>query len=221
MKKSVNENDDKNDPQLCKLIKLENINRFLLITNLNILSDGLNQGTSKNRQVMKFLMGNSIDVTTSTNTKKTNVENLQLAECIGDVRALLIEILCDEVPAMGESEDYEFAAEILNECHTTFLSCFNAFYPTTILKWNCLCDLLSKKDKGILHARLLSAILAGLCNPNIKLKATFSLLSSTSRETMSIISPSDNSGLPMLSSSENHQYPVLVEQMTYRTQVKR
>lgn len=34
-----------------------------------------------------------------------------------------------------------------------------------------------------MHARLLSAILAGLCNTNVKLKSTFPLLSSN-RESM-------------------------------------
>lgn len=161
---------------------------------------------------------------------------------MGKVRALLIDILCDETALSSDYEGYESTMEILDECHTTFLTCFNAFYPTNALKWNCLCDLLVKKDKGVMHARLLSAILAGLCNPNVKLKSTFPLLSST-RESMvrgkvpfpskrldlimfsfgfqSIISPSDNSGLPMLSSTENYQYPVLVEQMTYRTQLEK
>lgn len=72
--------------------------------------------------------------------------------------------------------------------------------------------------QGNYHSRLLSAIIAGLCHPNVKLRSTFSLLSSN-RESKSIVSPSDNSGLPMLLSTENHQYPVLVEQMIYRTQV--
>lgn len=71
---------------------------------------------------------------------------------------------------------------------------------------------------GALHSRLLSAILAGLCSPSVKLRATFSLLSATGNERQSIISPSDNSGLPMLSSTDAHQYPILVEQMIYRTQ---
>lgn len=68
-----------------------------------------------------------------------------------------------------------------------------------------------------MHSRLLSAILAGLCNPTVKLRSTFSLLT-PGNERQSIISPSDNAGLPMLSSTENHQYPILVEQMIYRTQ---
>lgn len=99
--------------------------------------------------------------------KKSNVESLQLAECIGDVRALLIDILCDNISPQNEGKcsecqlsikckylrgkfsltGYELAAEILDECHTTFLSCYNTFYPTTTLKWNSLCDLLQKKDK--------------------------------------------------------------------------
>lgn len=128
-------------------------------------------------------MSSSLDVTTSTNHKKLPGENLQLAECVGDVRALLIDILCDEIALSIESEGYDATMEILDECHTSFLSCFNAFYPTNTLKWNCLCDLLMKKDKGIMHARLLSAILAGLCNTNVKLKSTFPLLSSN-RENM-------------------------------------
>lgn len=74
-------------------------------------------------------------------------------------------------------------------------------------------------DRGALHSRLLSAILAGLCSPTVKLRATFSLLNAAGgNERQSIISPSDNSGLPMLSSTEAHQYPILVEQMIYRTQ---
>lgn len=176
--------------------------------------------SAKLKHPLKQAMSSSLDATSLLNPKKTTVENLQLAECIGDVRALLIDILCDEIALSPESDGYESTMEILDECHTTFLSCFNAFYPTSTLKWNCLCDLLMKKDKGVMHARLLSAILAGLCNPNVKLKSTFPLLTTT-RESMSIISPSDNAGLPMLSSTENYQFPVLVEQMTYRTQLEK
>lgn len=161
--------------------------------------------------------GGSMDATTPTNTKKTNSENLQLAECIGDVRALLMQVLCDEVQIDLEQDGSSMLNEILEECHNTFVSCFNAFYPTSTLKWNCLCDLLTQMDKGTLYSRLLSAILAGLCCPTVKLRSTFSLLTPV-RECKSLISPSDNSGLPMLSSTENHLYPILVEQMIYRTQ---
>ncbi|XP_039231733.1 E3 ubiquitin-protein ligase highwire isoform X2 [Drosophila yakuba] len=152
-------------------------------------------------------------------TRKTNMENIQLAECIGNVRALLIGIFCDDIfKDIATDEGYELSLEILDECHLSFVACFDAFYPTSSLKWNCLCDLLAQMDRGALHSRLLSAILAGLCSPSVKLRATFSLLSAAGNERQSIISPSDNSGLPMLSSTDAHPYPVLVEQMIYRTQ---
>ncbi|XP_055684525.1 E3 ubiquitin-protein ligase highwire isoform X1 [Lutzomyia longipalpis] len=164
------------------------------------------------------LSGNAAETTsTPTAAKKANSENLLLAECIGEVRALLMQILCDDIQMDAESEAAEMLTNILDECHVTFVSCFNAFYPTSTLKWNCLCDQLAQMDRGILHSRLLSAILAGLCSPNVQLRKTFSLLTPT-RERISLVSPSDNSGLPMLTSMENHSYPVLVEQMIYRTQ---
>lgn len=104
--------------------------------------------------MMKHMMSSSLDVTTSTSQKKLPGEILHLAEVVGDVRALLIDILCDEIALSVESEGYESTMEILDECHTTFLSCFNAFYPTNTLKWNCLCDLLMKKDKVTLILNL-------------------------------------------------------------------
>ncbi|XP_068159965.1 LOW QUALITY PROTEIN: E3 ubiquitin-protein ligase highwire [Drosophila tropicalis] len=151
--------------------------------------------------------------------RKTNMENIQLAECIGNVRALLIGIFCDDIfKDIATDEGYALVLEILDECHLSFVACFDAFYPTSSLKWNCLCDLLAQMDRGALHSRLLSAILAGLCSPTVKLRATFALLNAAGNDRQSIISPSDNSGLPMLSSTEAHQYPILVEQMIYRTQ---
>lgn len=123
MKKRAAESEEKNDSQTCAT------------------------STLKQKILMRHMMTSSVDVTTSSSQKKQNGENLQLAECVGDVRALLIDILCDEIALSVESEGYESTMEILDECHTTFLSCFNAFYPTSTLKWNCLCDLLMKKDK--------------------------------------------------------------------------
>lgn len=76
------------------------------------------------------------------------MENIQLAECIGNVRALLITILCDDIFKDIASESaLGMVKEILEECHNSFVACFDAFYPTSSLKWNCLCDLLSQMDK--------------------------------------------------------------------------
>lgn len=165
----------------------------------------LNQGpggsyrslTSGTSAAGKCLMGSSMDATTPTAERlagrKCNTENLQLAECIGDVRALLIQMLCDELPDMdGNSSDgrptdngdtpMDGAQRILDECHNTFLACFNVFYPTATLKWNCLCDLLAQSDdrqsQAQLPTRLLSAIVGGLCSPTVKLRHTFQLLCS-------------------------------------------
>lgn len=109
---------------------------------------------------------------------------------------------------------------ILDECNNTFVSCFNAFYPTSYLKWDCLCNLLSQLDKGVLHSRLLSGVLAGLCDPTVNLKSTFSILSPEFSQ-KSITSPSDNSGFPILQSADSYYYPILVEQMMYRMQKER
>ncbi|XP_037938854.1 E3 ubiquitin-protein ligase highwire [Teleopsis dalmanni] len=170
--------------------------------------------------VAKYFGETSASATISSQaTHKPNMENIQLAECIGHVRALLIAIFCDDIfKDISSDEGLAMVLEILEECHISFVACFDAFYPTSSLKWNCLCGLLSQMDKQeTLHSRLLSAILAGLCSPSVKLRSTFSLLNG-GNERQSIISPSDNSGLPMLSSTEAHQYPILVEQMIYRTQ---
>lgn len=43
---------------------------------------------------------------------------------------------------------YDLVLEILDECHLSFVACFDAFYPTSSLKWNCLCDLLGQMDRG-------------------------------------------------------------------------
>ncbi|XP_055524898.1 E3 ubiquitin-protein ligase highwire isoform X3 [Wyeomyia smithii] len=160
---------------------------------------------------------NIMEINTPMLNKKVSSESIQLAECIGDVRALLTQILCDELPYHSGNDICSMILNVLDECHTTFVSCFNAFYPTSFLKWNCICNLLAQIDKGILHSRLLSGVLAGLCDPNINLRSTFSMLS-PNVEYKSLTSPSDNLGFPMLVSSENYQYPILVEQMLYRTQ---
>lgn len=148
-------------------------------------------------------------------------ENILLAECVGEVRALLMRILTDRSHFDTDSVEYnEMGLAILDECHTTFVYCFNAFFPTSTLKGNILWDLLRQADGGQFHASLLSAVVAGLCSPNVNLRKTFSLLT-PHRDHRSIVSPSDNSGLPMLSSTDGHSYPVLVEQMIYRTQLEK
>lgn len=93
-------------------------------------------------------------------SKKAPLENVHLAECIGDVRALLKQILSDNLPTvmLGKKSSkckalkngahyFKMMNSILEECHGTFVACFHAFYPTSYLKWTCLCDLLGDIEK--------------------------------------------------------------------------
>ncbi|XP_063236464.1 E3 ubiquitin-protein ligase MYCBP2 isoform X2 [Bacillus rossius redtenbacheri] len=168
-------------------------------------------------------------------SKKQSLESVCLAECVGDVRALLRQILSDPVPgsqlsrkhgkirSQKSSHQYhKMTNSILEECHQTFVSCFHAFYPTSYLKWNCLCELLAVMDKTH-YDHLLSAVLAALCSPTVRLRSTFPVPAAATPEApdrglRQELSPSDNSGVPMMPSADGHHYPILVEQMTYRSQ---
>lgn len=80
--------------------------------------------------------------------RRANMENVQIAECIGNVRALLVDMFCDDILQDISVEDtVKMTQQILDECHTCFVACFGVFYPTSTLKWNCLCDLLDEYDK--------------------------------------------------------------------------
>ncbi|KAG9437358.1 E3 ubiquitin-protein ligase MYCBP2 isoform X10 [Apis mellifera carnica] len=171
--------------------------------------------------------------------KKTPAESVRLAECIGEVRALLHQILSDTVPLNAKSKgktrlnktpsainNNKMTNSILEECHRTFVACYHVFYPTAYLKWVCLCELLSEIDREQGRStkdRLLSAILAALCNPIIRLRCIFPILNNVMDSSDSIkrqLSPSDNTGLLMINSTESHQYPILVEQISYKSQIE-
>ncbi|CAK9797457.1 E3 ubiquitin-protein ligase MYCBP2 [Anthophora quadrimaculata] len=170
--------------------------------------------------------------------KKTPAESVRLAECIGEVRALLHQILSDTVrlntKCKGKTRtskspgaiNSKMTNSILDECHRTFVACYHAFYPTAYLKWSCLCELLSEIDREQGRStkdRLLSAVLAALCNPTIRLRCTFPILNNIMDSSDSMkrqLSPSDNTGLLMINSTESHQYPILVEQISYKSQVE-
>lgn len=100
-----------------------------------------------NSVITKYFNDNNIGGSQTT-MRKSNMENIQLAECIGNVRAMLIGIFCDDLfQDITNDEALTMALEILEECHISFVACFGVFYPTSTLKWNCLCDLLSEMDK--------------------------------------------------------------------------
>uniref|UniRef100_A0A182WDH1 PHR domain-containing protein n=1 Tax=Anopheles minimus TaxID=112268 RepID=A0A182WDH1_9DIPT len=138
--------------------------------------------------------------------------------------------------------------EVLAECHRTFVRCFDIFYPTPPLKWEVLCRrllLLRETDSGGIHVGvkphvdryrysygssnsgterttgrlLLSAILAGLCQPSVNLRVTFSILLSPSQTatvgTASSSSRPQSTGSGALLISRNRDLLAsLIEQMT-------
>lgn len=187
-----------------------------------VMSEGKAKGNGKSVAFTLSIMESVHSSGTHGGAKRpSHSENILLAECVGEVRALLMRILRDRQHFDGDCAEYnQMGLAILEECHQTFVECFNAFFPTSTLKGNVLWDLLRQADSGQFHGSLLSAVVAGLCSPNVNLRKTFSLLS-PQRDHRSIVSPSDNSGLPMLSSVESHSFPVLVEQMIYRTQLEK
>lgn len=172
--------------------------------------------------------------------KKIPAESVRLAECICEVRAVLRQILSDSLPitlkskgktrsnkSSGSTLGNKMTNSILEECHKTFVACYHAFYPTAYLKWTSLCELLSEIDKEqgtTTKDRLLSAILASLCNSTIRLRSTFPILSDITDSSDGVkrqLSPSsDNAGLLMMNSTETHQYPILVGQISYRSQME-
>ncbi|RLU27103.1 hypothetical protein DMN91_000902 [Ooceraea biroi] len=171
--------------------------------------------------------------------KKIPPESVRLAECIGEVRALLRQILSDSLPitlkskgktrsnkSSGSTLGNKMTNSILDECHKTFVACYHAFYPTAYLKWTSLCELLSDIDKEqgtTTKDRLLSAVLASLCNSAIRLRCTFPILSNIMDSSDGVkrqLSPSDNAGLLMMNSTEAHQYPILVGQINYKSQME-
>ncbi|KAL1131016.1 hypothetical protein AAG570_012254, partial [Ranatra chinensis] len=169
--------------------------------------------------------------------KKQVPESVLLAECVGDIRALLRQILSDtsthRVPRpkglIAITPNKTLVEAIMKECHRTFVNCFHAFYPTAYLKWTALCDLLTLINKICIQEkcggvdRLLTAMLASLSLPTVRLRSTFPILSPNTDAPDSLkkqLSPSDNSGLPMMPCIDTHHYPILVEQMSYRSQVE-
>ncbi|KAG1690691.1 E3 ubiquitin-protein ligase MYCBP2 [Nymphon striatum] len=111
--------------------------------------------------------------------KNPQNEAERLAECVDDTRDLLRIMLSDKLPqfvltksSMEESPVAQMLDSILDECHVTFVACYHAFYPTSSLKWQGLCDLLTLMDmagedlEG--YDRLLAAFLGALCSPSIR-----------------------------------------------------
>ena len=175
--------------------------------------------------------------TLHSNRNTNNVgEKSSLVESISDVRGLLRQMLSDPLPNSYQPQrrsKHRYKSDrnpltrlivsVLEECHRTFVLCFHAFYPTGALKWACLCDLLVSRDSQSVESgesdRLLSAVLAALSSPSVKLRATFPILAEQDYDSSyTRPSPADNAALSTLQPGDL-KYPLLVEHMTYKTQV--
>ncbi|XP_052871008.1 E3 ubiquitin-protein ligase highwire [Anopheles cruzii] len=152
----------------------------------------------------------------------TNHQSLAVA--VIEIRTLLIDILADRgataAPLVDRSMRRRIGRakrEVLAECHRTFVRCFDIFYPTPPLKWEILCRRFSSSGGGSPGGRLLlSAILAGLCQPSVNLRVTFSILSATpSSSSVSSSRPASGSSGAMLAIARNRDLLAsLIEQMT-------
>ena len=93
--------------------------------------------------------------------KKMPAESALLAERVGGARDLLRKILAEDLhpgkfrtlhaEPQGLRQYRQMREDVLTECHTTFRTCFHAFYPTSHLKWWCLCDLLCQTEPVSTH----------------------------------------------------------------------
>ncbi|XP_053398701.1 E3 ubiquitin-protein ligase MYCBP2-like isoform X4 [Mercenaria mercenaria] len=167
--------------------------------------------------------------------KKMTAETERLAECVGSSQDLLRRILADEVnPNLlkfkvfvdeppGSQISSPFVDDILDECHLTFRSCFHAFYPTGMLKWLCLCDLLQHLEPSMVNAggygRLLAAIMEAMCHPTIKLTNIMPINCEPQTEEIlrkqSTVVMDDNTN-SVARMGDIHRFPLLVDHMTNR-----
>ena len=166
-------------------------------------------------------------------TVKPVAETQRLAECVYEVRSQLVSMLADPLPVLASvrcqpanlrrHQALEMADSLLQDAHLTYVSCFQAFYPTGPLKWVCLCSLLSTLETQGCH-RLLAAVIDSLCNPQIKLRSTFPIGVCETEKPGKASSPVENvsvsGSMGQLGdmSGGNTRYPILAEVMNYHSQ---
>uniref|UniRef100_T1JCF5 RCR-type E3 ubiquitin transferase n=1 Tax=Strigamia maritima TaxID=126957 RepID=T1JCF5_STRMM len=177
--------------------------------------------------------------------RKAPAESVKIAQCVAEVRVLLRRILSDsnisvQMPSRApitrklsrvnlKQEVNLFArlsTTILDECHQTFISCFHAFYPTSYLKWSCICELLKSMENATDdregYDRLLAAVLAALCSPTVKATQIFPITCEHNTDLMSRMhAPAKSPENAASQLTINLQrYPILVEQMNSRHQAE-
>lgn len=87
--------------------------------------------------------------------KKKNEESIEFVNAIFEIRQLLISILSYEITVPKRDSGLipklnQIIHSVVLECCQTFQELFHIFYPTSYLKWEILCMLLSNIKVGIL-----------------------------------------------------------------------
>ena len=72
--------------------------------------------------------------------KKALPDSPELAECVHKTLWLIKRIFSSKQSSSDQFKD------IMTICRETFTSCFHAFYPSALLKWFALCNLLQQID---------------------------------------------------------------------------
>jgi len=80
--------------------------------------------------------------------------------CLNNSYHMLINVECTETK---DSALETILEDILNQTCSTYVNCFQIFYPTCTLKWECLANFMHHYfEDSLMYARILSAILEAL-----------------------------------------------------------
>ncbi|GAB6023050.1 hypothetical protein CHUAL_007142 [Chamberlinius hualienensis] len=178
---------------------------------------------------------NEVYPCTVSGQRNASSEISRVVECIVEMRRLLRHILSDPLPVADPNNHIHerkfnrrrmtetnkvtsMGMTLLEECHTTFVACFHVFYPTSQLKWACLCELLASIELELTAVdgcdRLLAAVLGSLCSPTIKLMSILPvIINSDEPPSVRTSTASGTSALDFNLSSDCF-YPLLLDYMT-------
>ncbi|CAG0913072.1 unnamed protein product [Notodromas monacha] len=91
--------------------------------------------------------------------------------------------LSASIIASSKKPHHTLCAAILDECLATYSECFHAFYPSTKLKWDLLCNVLGlnmpKEDAPYITDELVCAVFRSLSMPSVRLGYVFPIGTST------------------------------------------
>ncbi|XP_033112056.1 E3 ubiquitin-protein ligase MYCBP2-like [Anneissia japonica] len=159
--------------------------------------------------------------------KQSVQETNQLAECVGNTGILLRMILKEPSKLMKllarKSQCLKLWQRIQDQCHRTFVQCFHAFYPTSQLKWTCLCWQLNTMNQiNANNGYLLASVLEALCDTSIRLTSVLPITKDHEVELVLMKHSSMDDNFPTMVSTDpmSSKFPELVAYMEQTTQVE-